>query len=128
MSTSVPLADAALFGALPERIQEELLAAAEPVTIAAQEWLFREGDPADRLFFVVSGRLRVGVERDGGFQVVRLLGPGSAIGELAILTGSRRSASVRAVRDSELLRLDGERFLELLARDQELSGALLSSL
>jgi NTE family protein len=128
MSASVPLADAALFGTLPERVREELLEAAEPMRIAAQEWLFREGDPADRLYFVVSGRLRVGIERDGGLQVVRLLGPGSAIGELAILTGSRRSASVRAVRDSELLELDGKRFLELLARDQDLGGALLSSL
>ena len=128
MSAGGPLADAALFGTLPERIREELVASAEPVRIAAQEWLFREGDAAGRLYFVVSGRLRVGVERDGEFQVVRLLGPGSAIGELAILTGSSRSASVLAVRDSELLSLDGERFLELLARDQDLSGALLGSL
>ena len=101
MSESVLLDDASLLGTLPPSVQEELLAAAEPVRLPAQEWLFREGDAGDRLFFVVSGRLRVVVEHGGELRVVRLLGPGAAIGELAVLTGTRRSASVQAVRDSE---------------------------
>ncbi len=124
----MPLGDAALLGTLPLRVREELLAAAEPVRLHAQDWLFREGDAADRLYFLVSGRLRVVVERDGEPRVVRLLGPGAAIGELAILTGARRSASVLAVRDSELLEIDSERFLDLLGRDPELSVGLATAL
>jgi NTE family protein len=128
MSQGVPLADAALLGTLPARIQEELVGAADPVRLQAREWLFREGDPADRLYLVVSGRLRVVVEHDGEERVARLLGPGAAIGELAILTGSPRSASVQAVRDSELLELRGDDFLARLGRDPELSVGLATSL
>ena len=98
-----------------------------PVRLAAQEWLFRAGDPADRLYFVVSGRLRVVVERDGEPRVARQVGPGAAIGELAILTDSPRSASVQAVRDTELLALGGEEFLTLLARDRDLGVGLVGS-
>ena len=104
MSEGVPLSGAPLLGTMAERVQEELLAAAEPTALLAQEWLFHQGDAADRLFFVVSGRLRVVVERGGEQRLVRLVGPGAAIGELAVLTGTRRSASVQAIRDSELLR------------------------
>jgi predicted acylesterase/phospholipase RssA len=98
------------------------------VRLPAQEWLFRAGDPAERLYFVVSGRLRVVVERDGRLQTARMVGPGAAIGELAVLTDSPRSASVQAVRDTELLALDGEDFLGLLARDHELGVGLATSL
>ena len=128
MSEGVPLSDAPLLGTLGQRVQQELLAAAEPISLRAQEWLFREGDPVDRLFFVVSGRLRVSVERDGEQRLVRLVGPGAAIGELAVLTGTRRSASVQAARDSELLEIESEHFLDLLGRDPELSVGLATSL
>ncbi len=128
MNGRAQLVNAALLGALPADLQEELLAAAEPARLDAQEWLFREGDPADHLYLLVSGRLRVIVVRDGEPRVLRLLGPGAAIGELAILTQSPRSASIQAVRDSELLQLDGERFLALLERNPDLGVALARAL
>jgi NTE family protein len=128
MGTRVPLAEAALLGTLPRHVQEVLLAAAVPVRLPAQEWLLRAGDPADRLYFVLSGRLRVVVERDGESRVARLVGPGAAIGELAVLTDSPRSASVQAVRDTDLLALAGDEFLTLLSRDRELGLGVATSL
>src|SRR5262245_49223129 len=128
MSEGVPLSDASLLGTLHPSVQERLVAAAVPIALPAQELLFREGDSADGVFFVVSGRLRVVVERDGEQRVARLLGPGAAIGELAGLTGAGRSASVQAIRDSELLEIESQRFLELLASDPELSIGLTGSL
>ena len=128
MDERVPLGDASLLGALPPRVQRELLTVAEHVRLPAQEWLFREGEAADRLYLVTSGRLRVVVERDGEPRVARLVGPGATIGELGVLTGAPRSASVQAVRDSELLELESGRFLDLLAHDQELSVGLATAL
>ncbi len=128
MGTRVPPAEAALLGTLPTHVQEELLAAAVPVRLPAQEWLFRAGERAECLYFVVSGRLRVVVERDGELRVARMVGAGAAIGELAVLTESPRSASVQAVRDTELLALAGEEFLTLLARDRDLGVGLATSL
>src|SRR5262245_53225379 len=100
------LADAALLGSLEPRLRDELIAVAAPIRLRAQEWLFLEGDVGDRLYVVVSGRLRVLVEDEDRQRVLRLLGPGAAIGELAVLTETLRSASVQAVRDSELLEVD----------------------
>jgi NTE family protein len=128
MGDAAPLGDASLLGTLPTAAQEELLGAASPVRLHAREWLFREGDAADSLYFLVSGRLRVVVERDGETQIARLLGRGAAIGELAVLTGAPRSASIQAVRDSELLEIESARFLDLLIRDPEFGAELARSL
>jgi NTE family protein len=123
-----PLAASPLLGALPARLQDELVEAAEPTRLNAQEWLFHEGDPGDRLYLVQSGRLRVVAEREGRSRVLRLLGPGAVLGELAVLTGAPRSASIQAVRDAELLEIDGGRFQELLHRSPELGASLAAGL
>jgi predicted acylesterase/phospholipase RssA/CRP-like cAMP-binding protein len=94
------------------------------VSVRAGEVVIRQGDPADRLYLVRSGRLRVLVDQDDGLRVVRELGAGAAIGELSLLTGAPRSATVQAVRDSELLELDAEVFHMLLERDSGLAVAV----
>jgi predicted acylesterase/phospholipase RssA len=123
-----PLGASALLRALSPRLQEELVAAAEPMRLPAQEWLFREGEPGDRLYLVRAGRLRVVSEQDGTARVLRLLGPGAVLGELAVLTGAPRSASVQAIRDAELLEIDGERFQGLLQQSAELGASLATAL
>ena len=128
MSHESPLSASPLLSALAPRVQEELLSAAETSRLPAQEWLFREGEPGDRLYVVSAGRLRVVSERDGQSHVLRLLGPGAVLGELAVLTGAARSASVQAVRDAELLEIDGERFQELLRQSPELGAGLAIAL
>ena len=74
---------------------------------------------------MLRGRLRV-VAEDG--RTLRILGPGAAIGELALLTGAPRSASVQAVRDSTLLRLPRERFDELMERDAHFAATVAREL
>ena len=109
-------------------VLERLASDARPISIRGGEYLFRSGDIADQLFVVRTGRLRALVESDDGVRVVRELGPGDVLGELALLTGSPRSASVLAVRDSELLSLEGSRFDALLADDPAFARTLLREL
>lgn len=123
-----PLSASPLLSALSPRAQEQLVAAAETTRLRAQDWLFREGEPGDRLYVVRAGRLRVVAEGDGRARVLRLLGPGAVLGELAVLTGAPRSASVQAVRDAELLEIDGERFQGLLQQSPELGAGLATAL
>ena len=122
------LGQASFLGLLSPRLQNELLAAAQSVRVPAREWLFHAGDAGDCLYLVVSGRMRVLAERDGKTAVLNTLGPGAVLGELAILTGAQRSASVQALRDTELLEIDGERFEELIHRDPEFGAGLARAL
>lgn len=107
---------------------EELMREARERRLEAREWLFRHGDSADACFVVLTGRLEVLVDTEGGPRVARVLGPGATLGELALLTGERRSASVRALRDSRLLEIDAERFTALLERDPPMAVALAREL
>ncbi|MDX6648488.1 MAG: hypothetical protein QOJ97_439 [Solirubrobacteraceae bacterium] len=113
-----PLRDVALFAALPPGVRAQLAAAGARRALAAGEWLFRAGDPGDALYAVASGRLEV-VGEDGA--VLREVARGGAVGELALLTGEPRSASVRARRDSELLEVSAEAVDGLLRRDPSLA-------
>jgi len=77
--------------------------------------LMRQGDAGDCLYFVVSGRLRVfGRREDGGEVEIAEVGPGEAIGEMALLSNEPRSASVDALRDTELLALSRAGFERLV--------------
>jgi NTE family protein len=83
--------------------------------------LFAQGDPADGLYVVLTGRLGVlRTEPDGKRRLVNEAVTGDVVGEMALLLGEPRSASVVALRDSELVRLRGKAFETLLDRHPEL--------
>jgi predicted acylesterase/phospholipase RssA len=128
MGARPPLAGSPLFGLLAPDLQDELIAAARPVSVPARDWLFHEGDAGDCIYVVVSGRMRVVADRDDRQLVLDTLGPGAVLGELAILTGAQRSASVQALRDTELLEIDGVQFELLLDNDPGLAVGLARAL
>ncbi|MEM7275584.1 MAG: cyclic nucleotide-binding and patatin-like phospholipase domain-containing protein [Actinomycetota bacterium] len=87
-------------------------------TLAADEVLFHQGDAADAAYIVVTGRVRVTAEADddGRGEVDIELGRGALIGELGIIEDAPRKATIRAVRDTTLARIDRSRFEELAVR------------
>jgi CRP-like cAMP-binding protein len=109
-----------LFADVPEPVLDTVAARAGSVHLGAGEWLFHEGDPGEAMYVVRAGRLEV-VAGDG---VVRELGRGAALGELALLTSSPRSLSIRASRDSDLIAIEAADFARLLKESPELSLAL----
>src|SRR5262245_11783014 len=93
---------------------DALLAAAPPIEIAAGAVLAREGEPADRAFFLVAGRLRASVALGGGGpdRAVNEIAAGEVTGESALfLTGGRRVATLIALEPSAALVLRRELFL-----------------
>ena len=111
--TDTTVAAVPLFRRLPDGVRTALEDAAHDRHLEAGSWLLREGDAASSLFVVRTGRLEVVV----GDEVVRELGPGSVVGELAVLAEGRRSASVRARRDSTVSEVSREDFLAAMAAD-----------
>jgi lysophospholipid hydrolase len=81
--------------------RHELEARLQWAHLAGGDVLFREGDADDAMYLVVSGRLRVAPRRGPPREVRR----GESVGELGVLTGGPREATVVAVRDSDLVRL-----------------------
>jgi CRP-like cAMP-binding protein len=106
-----------LFGALDEEALCEIESDLELVTIRGGEDLFRRGDYGGSLYIVIDGRLRVlGTRETGEEWVLAELGQGESVGEMSVLGGGRRSATVYAVRDTNLARLSRSAFERLSAK------------
>ena len=98
-----------------------LLAAGEVKDHERGNGLMKEGDNSDFVLLVLAGKLEVFVEREGRDLVLTEAVPGTILGELAMLCGIPRSASVRAKEDSVVLEWPDEAFRTLLLRDPSLS-------
>lgn len=107
------LAGSELFGGLAPAARRAVAAAMTPTELPAGAVLFRRGERGDALYVLVRGRLQVLDEDEAG--VVAEIAPGQVVGELALLSRRPRNATVRAARDSALLRLDVESFDRLVA-------------
>lgn len=110
------LAATRLFGGLDAGALDEIAEQLEWLLVPGGVRVCRQGEAGDCLYLVASGRLAVIREHAGGREeVLGQKGRGDSLGELSVLTGSPRSATIRAVRDSVLARLSHER-AELLLR------------
>lgn len=83
--------------------------------------LLKEGDKADFVLLLLTGKLEVFVHRNGKDVVLTETHPGTVLGELAVLCGIPRSASIRAQEPSAVLRWEEGAFRTLLLRDPSLS-------
>jgi predicted acylesterase/phospholipase RssA/CRP-like cAMP-binding protein len=108
------LAGVPFFAALDETAREQLAQQLEPVQVAAGQLVVAQGEPGEGLFIVVSGRLRVSVSAGGTERALHDLARGAIVGEIALLSNLPRSATVRAVRDSDLLLLRQSSFTVLV--------------
>jgi CRP-like cAMP-binding protein len=92
-----------LLSDLPERLAVLLLTNAKPVKLAADEILFLAGDPGDGCYRLEEGLVKVSmVSPKGAERILAILGPGSIVGDMAMVDGRPRSASVTALRDCKL--------------------------
>jgi NTE family protein len=106
-----------LFASLSADAMTALQAQLTPVTLMSGEVLFKEGEPSDSLYIVVSGRLRV-VSRATDDQSERLvadLGHGEIVGEMGLVCNEPRSATVVAIRDTNLAKLSESGLNQLAA-------------
>jgi len=123
------LARVPLFSELSRQELERISRVAVPRSFPAGVRVFHEGDRSDACYLVRSGDLRVTREHpDGRAIALATLGPGDLFGELAMLDGEARSASVDTLSDSELLALPAADFRRLLADHPEISVKLVAAL
>lgn len=101
------------------------------IELGGGQWLFRQDEVGDSLYLLVRGRLRVwrDVPESAGEEDILLgeISPGESVGEVGLLTGHPRSAGVRAIRDSLLVRVDRQGFEAMAARNPSLVLKLAAS-
>lgn len=121
------LEDVSLFGGLPPARLERAMRAAEVVSMYAGGVVVRQGDPADNFYVILDGEVEVTQvsQPDEEPRVLRRMGEGEVFGEIGLLSGVPRTATVTAGTDGQLLSLAREPFLELVSAGPGLTYRLL---
>lgn len=118
-----------LFASLRDDQLDELAAASTLHRFTSGEALFRQGAAGNSLYLLCRGRVRVDVEQAGGAPVtIAQRGPGDFIGEMSLLTGEPRSATVVAEDETEAVIVPSEAIAAILLEDPDVMQGLSDAL
>jgi serine/threonine protein phosphatase PrpC/CRP-like cAMP-binding protein len=115
------LASLPLFSKLSERELLRVMQVADVYQYEKNEIVVREGEPGDRMFVILQGRVKV----SQGRATLNELGPGDQLGEMGLIRSSPRSATVTATEPSELIALRREDFFEIIRTEPHVAVKLL---
>jgi len=114
---------------LPREKRNELVRAVKPQVLAPGIVVFRQDDPADSFYIIRSGKVRVfHTDSDGLETELSTLGPEESFGEMALLTGEARSATVETLEETHLMVLSKEQFERILKDFPEITLAFLKQM
>jgi small-conductance mechanosensitive channel len=122
------LANIDLFRALSEEERGELARGLTPAPFARGEVLTRAGADGHHLYVITSGTVSVRADDGVTQEELAQLGAGEFFGEMSLLTGAPRSATIVAISDVDCYRLDAEVFQRLLARRTDLADTVAQAL
>ena len=109
----------AIFGALSEATLEFILQKAVEVSCAADDPVFREGDPAEAIYIIESGKVAILKKWEDRQYLLGYLETGDCFGEMALMDMHPRSASVIAVEETLVFKISSAALLELYSHDLE---------
>ena len=120
---------APLFASLDDQAFAALTEELTEVDLSRGSTLFHEGDPGDQLYFIISGKIKLGrTAPDGRESLVAIMGPGELFGEMALFDPSPRSTSATAVSETRLAGLKHENLKKVIERSPDVSAQLLQAL
>lgn len=109
---------------MPAEEIEEILPRIRDHPLRAGEILFHAGDPGDALYIVARGKMEVVPDRQATGAPIAVLSEGQAFGEMALLSGGPRTATVRAAGDADLLTISKDDFDRMIANDWQMADAV----
>ena len=119
----------ALFAALDADAAQALRASMTPLRVVRGDTVFAEGEPGDRLFVVVEGKVKLGqTSVDGRENLLAVLGPGEMFGELSLFDPGERTSTATALTDVMLLGLGQRDLRPWLTGRPEVAAELLQAL
>jgi len=123
------LKETSLFEGLEESHLRELVSRGRLRSLEGDQTVFLEGDRAQGLYVVISGRVKVfKLSAKGREQTLKIMGPGDPVGEVAVLSGESYPASAETLEPSEVLYIPRQAFLDLVSREPEVAMRLLAAL
>ena len=118
-----------LFAALDPAHQDELRSQMVEVRLARGQALFSEGDPGDRLYVVLDGKMKLGrTAADGRENLLAVMGPGEMFGELSLFDPGPRTATATAVAETQLVSMGHDQLKDFLATRPDVASTLLAAL
>lgn len=120
----IVLKRAEVFDSIPDHVLAFIASIAEDVELGRGECLIHKGEIGDCMYLIVEGRMLV----HEGERRIAELGRGQTVGELAVLDPEPRSATVSALEEARLYRIDKEAFDELMADQPEISRGVIQVL
>jgi CRP-like cAMP-binding protein len=118
------LADIPLFSSLSNKERQELARHVDELPVKSGAVLTKQGDPGDAFYLIVEGKADV---IKNGTKIARL-GPGDAVGEMALLDGEPRSATVMMTTDGTILTMPRREFKGVLHDIPGISSKMLVAL
>lgn len=123
------LARSEIFSHLSDDVLDELSQQAVERKFSKSYRVFHQGDPGNSVFVLVSGAVKVSVTSEKGDEMVLItLEPPASFGELAVIDGRERSATVETLEETSVLMLRGDPLQALMDRDPSLAKGMLRSL
>jgi anion transporter len=106
-----------IFSGLSREDVAKVLGKLEEISFSAHAKIVSQGDQGDAFYLIQSGTVQVVIESDAGnSEVIAILGPRDCFGEMALLSGEPRSATIQSVKETTLWRLRREDWDELITR------------
>jgi len=103
----------------------EIIHIVEVLKFAPGDTIFSEGDPGDAWYALYSGEVDVLKQSDSGERTIKTLEPGSCFGEIAVLDGLPRSATIRTTKETLVLRVPQDKFKDLIDKDHLIAYKLI---
>ncbi len=120
---------APLFAALDLDGATALRASLKETVVGKGETLFHEGEPGDRMYVILEGKVKLGqTSSDGRESLLGVLGPGEMFGELSLFDPGLRTSTATALTDAVVLGMGNEQLGPWLAGRPEVAAALLQAL
>jgi CRP-like cAMP-binding protein len=118
-----------VFAAMREEEVAELLRYARYTEVPARQVLFHAGEAGDSLYVLLAGKVKISLlSAEGKEAILSLLGDGDVFGEMSLLDGLPRSATVTTLEDCRLMMIGRQDFVQFLRRHADVALDLLAAL
>jgi CRP-like cAMP-binding protein len=117
-----------MFADLEPREIREIIHIVETLKFSPGDIIFNEGDSGDAWYALYTGEVEVIKESNSGEKSIKFLGPHSCFGEIAVLDGLPRSATIRTTKETVVLRIPLVKFKELLDEDHLVAYKLINNM